>query len=185
MQVVADTSLFNYLILIDQIALLPALYGRIIIPPAVLYEELLHSASPLPVRVWAASLPPWLDVRQVTGGPAADLQHLERGEQEAIVLAQELQADLLLMDDKDGRQAAEQRGLTVFGTLGVLERGAEQGLVDLPEVLTLLLATNFYASARIIQELLARDAARKAEAAQRAAEAARSVDAGQAPERSP
>ena len=84
MQVVADTSLFNYPILIDQITLLPALYGRIIIPPAVLYEELLHSASPLPVRVWAASLPPWLDVRQVTGGPAADLQHLERGEQEAI-----------------------------------------------------------------------------------------------------
>jgi predicted nucleic acid-binding protein len=63
MQVVADTSLFNYLILIDQIALLPALYGRIIIPPAVLYEELLHSSSPLPVRAWAISLPAWLDVR--------------------------------------------------------------------------------------------------------------------------
>ena len=101
------------------------------------------------------------------------------------MLAQALQADLLLMDDKDGRQAAAQRSLTVFSTLGVLERGAEQGLVDLPEVLTLLLATNFYASARIIQELLACDAARKAEAAQRTAEAARSVDAGQATERSP
>ena len=75
------------------------------------------------------------------------------------MLAQALQADLLLMDDKDGRQAAAQRSLTVFGTLGVFERGAEQGLVDLPEVLTLLLATNFYASARIIQELLACDAA--------------------------
>jgi predicted nucleic acid-binding protein len=89
------------------------------------------------------------------------------------------------MDDKDGRQAAEQHSLTVFGTLGVLERGAEQGLVDLPEVLTRLLATNFYASARIIQELLARDAARKADPARRAAEAAGSSDAGQAPERSP
>jgi predicted nucleic acid-binding protein len=185
MQVVADTSLFNYLILIDQIALLPALYGRIIIPPAVLYEELLHSSSPLPVRAWAASLPAWLDVRQVASAPEADLQHLERGEQAAIALAQELQADLLLMDDKDGRQAAEQRGLTVFGTLGVLEHSAEQSLVDLPEVLRRLLATNFYASARIIQELLARDAARKAEVAQRAAEAARDSDAGQGPERSP
>jgi predicted nucleic acid-binding protein len=185
MQVVADTSLFNYLILIDQIALLPALYGRIVIPPAVLYEELLHFDSPPRVRAWAASLPAWLDVRQVAGAPDVDLQHLERGEQEAIALAQELQADLLLMDDKDGRQAAEQHSLTVFGTLGVLERGAEQGLVDLPEVLTRLLATNFYASARIIQELLARDAARKAYPAQRAAEAAGSSDAGQAPERSP
>ncbi len=67
----------------------------------------------------------------------------------------------------------------------MLERSAEQGLVDLPEVLTRLRATNFYVSAHIIQELLARDAARKAEASQRAAEAARSSDAGQAPERSP
>jgi predicted nucleic acid-binding protein len=185
MQVVADTSLFNYLILIDQIPLLPALYGRIIIPPAVLYEELLHSSSPSSVRAWATSLPAWLDVRQVAGASDADLQHLERGEQEAIALAQELQADLLLMDDKDGRQAAEQHGLTVFGTLGVLEHSAEQGLVNLSEVLRRLLETNFYASARIIQELLARDAARKADAAQRAAEASGSSDAGQASERSP
>ena len=184
MQVVADTSLFNYLILIDRIALLPALYGRIIIPPAVLYEELLHSASPVPVGAWAASLPAWLDVRQVARVPDTDLQHLERGEQEAITLTQELQADLLLMDDKDGRQAAEQCGLTVFGALGVLERSAEQGLVALPEVLTRLLATNFYVSVRIIQELLARDTARKAGAAQRATEAARGSDAGQASERS-
>jgi predicted nucleic acid-binding protein len=185
MRVVADTSPFNYLILIDQIALLPALYRRIIVPPAVLYEEPLHFDSPPPVRAWAASLPPWLDDRQVSGALDANLQHLERGEQEAITLARELRVVLLLMDDKDGRQAAEQRGLTVFGTLGVLERGAEQGLVDMPEVLTRLLATNFCASARVIQELLARDAARKAEAARRAAEAARSSNAGPTAECSP
>jgi predicted nucleic acid-binding protein len=123
------------------------------------------------VRAWAASPPDWLDVQQAARAPEANLQHLERGEQEAIVLAQELQADLLLMDDKDGRQAAEQRGLTVFGTLGVLERGAEQSLVDISEALPWLLATNFYAPARIIQDLLARDAARKAEAARHTAEA--------------
>jgi predicted nucleic acid-binding protein len=110
---------------------------------------------------------------------------LERGEQEAIILAQELQADLLLMDDKDGRQAAERHGLTVFGTLSVLERAAEQRLVDMSEALTRLLATNFYAPARIIQELLARDATRKAEAAQHAAETARSSEAREAPERLP
>jgi hypothetical protein len=37
--VVADIALFNYLVLIDQIALLPALYGRIIIPLAVLLQN--------------------------------------------------------------------------------------------------------------------------------------------------
>jgi predicted nucleic acid-binding protein len=101
------------------------------------------------------------------------------------VLAQALQADLLLMNDKDGRQAVEQHGLTVFGTLGVLERGAEQRLVDMSEASPRLLATNFYAPAHIIQKLLARDAARKAEVAQHAAEMARGSGAGEAPEHLP
>ena len=84
------------------------------------------------------------------------------------------------MDDKDGRQAAEQHGLTVFGTLGGLERGAEPRLVDMSEALTRLLTTNFYAPARIIQDLLVREAARKAEAARHGAETARSSGTGEA-----
>ena len=68
------------------------------------------------------------------------------------------------MDDRDGRAAAERRGLTVYGTVGVLVRAAECGLVDLQAMLTRLLTTNFRIEARILQEALARDAARKAAA---------------------
>jgi predicted nucleic acid-binding protein len=89
------------------------------------------------------------------------LPRLGGGEQDAIELAEELHADFVLMDDEDGRIEAELRLITVIGTLGVLERAAERGLTDLPTVLAQLQATNFYVADDLIQEVLARDAARK------------------------
>jgi predicted nucleic acid-binding protein len=165
MQVVADTSVFNYLLLLDQLALLPTLYGRIITPPVVVEVELPHPRSPAPVRAWAqqvTGLPEWLELRAPTRTPEADLLLLEAGERDTILVAQELQADLVLMDDKDGRKAAELRALTVYGTVGVLVRAAELGLIDLPALLTRLLATSFRIDERILRDALARDAARKA-----------------------
>ena len=165
MPVLADTSVFNYLLLLDQLALLPALYGRVIVPTVVLAVELPHPDSPPSVQAWVEQLtvdPPWLERRAPTRQPDADLLLLEAGERDTILLAQECQADLVLMDDKDGRTAAERRGLTVYGTVGVLVRAAERGLVDLPEMFTRLLTTNFRIDARILQEALARDAAHKA-----------------------
>jgi predicted nucleic acid-binding protein len=77
------------------------------------------------------------------------------------MLSQEIGADFLLMDDWEGRQEAERRALTVTGTLGVLERAAEQGLLDLPTALARLETTNFYLPTNLVRDLLARDVARK------------------------
>jgi predicted nucleic acid-binding protein len=66
------------------------------------------------------------------------------GEREAISLAQDLHADLLLMDDRDGREEAEHQGFTVMGTLRVLELAAERGLLDLPTAITKLQTTSFH-----------------------------------------
>ena len=165
MQVVADTSVFNYLLLLDQLVLLPALYGRIITPPVVLEVELPHPCSPAPVRAWAQQLtdiPEWLERCAPTRTPEADLLLLEAGERDTILVAQEIQADLVLMDDKDGRKAAELRALTVYGTVGVLVRAAELGLIDLQDMFTRLLTTSFRIDERILRDALARDGARKA-----------------------
>jgi predicted nucleic acid-binding protein len=51
--------------------------------------------------------------------------------------------------------------MAVIGTLGVLERAAERGLLDLPPALARLQATNFFVDDALIQEALARDATRK------------------------
>ena len=77
------------------------------------------------------------------------------------MLAQELGADLLIMDDWDGREAAAQRAFRVIGTLGVLDAAAAVGLLSLPEALTRVQATNFRMTREMVQELLACDAARK------------------------
>jgi predicted nucleic acid-binding protein len=84
------------------------------------------------------------------------------GEQEAILLAQELHADLVLLDDREARKAAIRRALRVMGTVGVLEQAAIHELIDLPEVCARLLTTNFRIKDSIIHNVLARDAARKA-----------------------
>jgi predicted nucleic acid-binding protein len=163
MIVVADATPLHYLALIASTPILPVLFGHILIPHAVA-EELQHPQTPAEVRAWLASPPPWLEIRHVGHAPATTLAHLDPGEQEAILLAQELQADLLLMDDWQGRQEAHRRALIVTGTLGVLERAAEQELLDLPTALTRLQATNFYLPAPLVRDLLARDAARKRQA---------------------
>jgi len=160
MMVIADATPLRYLILIEAAAILPALYGRILIPQRVA-DELQRPRTPLPVRQWMATTPAWLEIHMPQLAPERALARLGAGERDAIVLAQELRADLLIMDDWDGREAAEQRAFTVIGTLGVLDAAAARHLLALPEVLTRLQATNFRMTPDIVQRLLERDAARR------------------------
>jgi predicted nucleic acid-binding protein len=163
MLVVSDNSPLRYLRVLDCAHVLPVLFGRIIMPYAVL-AELQHPKTPAVVRTWLADPPVWLEVRAIVGRPEVALSTLESGEQEAIVLAQELQADILLVDDGKARDVAIQQGLRVMGTVGVLEQAAARGLIDLPEVLTRLLTTNFRILRSIINDALARDTERKCSA---------------------
>src|ERR1044071_7268096 len=100
MVVVADTSPINYLILIAQIDILKHLYTRILIPPAVL-AELKHPVAPTPVRDWADHVPEWLEV--LSPKSRLILAQLDLGESEAIALATEVDADVVLIDEQAGR----------------------------------------------------------------------------------
>jgi predicted nucleic acid-binding protein len=163
MLVIADSSPLHYLVLIDQAAVLPRLVGQVLIPTMVA-QELQRGRMPAPVRDWIASPPDWLEIRSIRRMPETALLRLGVGEREAIVLAQEVRAALLLMDDLEGREEAARRALPVMGTLGVLERAAERGWLDLPAAIARLRATSFYAPAAMIRDMLARDAARKGHA---------------------
>ena len=68
--------------------------------------------------------------------------HLGRGEAEAIILAKEKNA-LLIIDDKDGRTMAANLGVPVTGTVGLLKLAAEEGKVDLKDTLNELMASGF------------------------------------------
>lgn len=160
MIVIADATPLNYLVLVGRAEVLSALFGSVVIPPAVA-TELQRARTPEMVRAWISSPPPWLEVRPVTRPMADDLDYLGAGEREAILLAEEIRADWLIMDDYEGRLEANRRKLPVIGTLRVLDEAAERNLIDLPEVLARLQGTTFYLSPDLVRWLLGRHRARQ------------------------
>jgi predicted nucleic acid-binding protein len=128
MIVVSDTSAITSLLQVGRVDLLVQVYHHVFIPNAV-RDELFRSH---PV------LPGFLECREVS-----DIAHVQRlrseldpGEAEAIVLAKELNADDLLIDEAHGRQIATREGVHVIGLLGVLLEAKGRGLVSSVRQLT-------------------------------------------------
>jgi predicted nucleic acid-binding protein len=153
MIVVSDTSPLNYLILIDYQDVLPILFGQIIIPQAVL-DELQHEKTPEKIKDWIAAKPVWLDARNVRLSPSNKLENLDYGEREAIFLAEELGADAILIDERDGRREAAKLGFITIGTLSVLDRAAETGLISFAEAIDRLRKTPFREPKQIVETLM-------------------------------
>jgi predicted nucleic acid-binding protein len=159
MIVVADTSPLNYLIQIKSDGLLQTLYQQVLVPPAVM-QELNHPAAPAAVHVWLRNLPSWITIIPVHAESDPTLQSLDPGEREAIQLAQQQHADILLIDERKGRQEAHLRGLLTTGTLGVLIAATDLGLIE-PEATydRLISTTTFRSTAQLRASFL--DAVRR------------------------
>lgn len=158
--IVSDATPLNYLVEIGAVDVLHQLYGRVIIPPAV-REELNHAKTPKAVREWLSKSPAWLEVVAPSIIPPAALTELDAGEMEAITLALQSGADLLLIDERDGTAAARRLGLTTTGTLGVLDLAARRGLIDLRVMFARLQETTFRAPTKLMAKLLEQEAERK------------------------
>jgi predicted nucleic acid-binding protein len=149
---VSDSGPLYYLVLIDRVSVLPELFERVLLPPAV-FEELSHDRTPPSVYKWIGSPPDWLEVAALDSPPPP--KGLGKGEWEAITLARSRTEDfILLMDDHGGRVYTEQHGLRVIGTLDLLVRASQLDLLDLRDSIERLLQTNFRAHPRLIRSLL-------------------------------
>ena len=154
--VVADTSPLNYLVLIEQIEILPALFEKVFVLEIV-RDELRHDEAPESVRRWIAELPSWVDIvpsAADTDDPA--LLHLDEGERAAIQLAVRIGAELLLIDDRAGVIVARSKGFAVTGTLGVLDLAASRGMIRLNDAVERLKNTSFRCHPDVLDALLAR-----------------------------
>jgi predicted nucleic acid-binding protein len=122
MIVVSDTSIVTSLIHIGRLALLQKLQGKVLIPRAV-HRELVRSHQ---------VLPEFLEVREILDRDmVARLEaELDLGEAEAIVLAKESRADLLLIDEKLGRRVAVREGIRISGLLALLVVAKRRGLIS-------------------------------------------------------
>jgi predicted nucleic acid-binding protein len=159
--VVADASPILYLIAIGAIDLLPKLYPHVVLPPEVV-AELNHPNAPLEVQHWASKLPNWIEVVGAKNIVRDSLDELlDPGEAAAIRVAEQLSADLVLIDDRDARRLAEKRGLRIAGTIGVLESAASKGMLELKKAFEQLERTNFQIDPQFLRDALARDAVRR------------------------
>lgn len=121
MIVVSDTSPLTALLTVGQAGILPRLFTEVIIPKAV-ETELLRTHP---------ALPDWLQVRLLSDPAKAELYagSVDRGEAEAIALAEALHADHLLIDERKGRRLAQRRGVPVVGLLGVVLMARRAGFI--------------------------------------------------------
>lgn len=152
--IITDTGVLHYMVLIRATHLFPLLFDTILIPQKV-YDELTHPRAPFLVREFMTDVPSWLEVQSISDANMHfdGFEGIHAGECEAIVLAKEKNISLVLMDDRRARKVAEQQGLTVFGTLGMIERGARRGAIDLDSSIDALQKTNFWISAKQIEYL--------------------------------
>jgi len=156
--VISDTSAITNLAAIQQLKLLPQLYEQIIIPNAV-YRELVDIEPPVPGSLEVQSVP-WIEVKKVSNTSFAErLQfevRLDPGESEAIALALELQADLLLIDERRGRAEANRLGIRITGLLGVLvEAKNNNSIVAVKPLMdTLITTSKFRISSVLYNQIL-------------------------------
>lgn len=128
MIVISDASPLASLSFIRQIDLLHQLYGQITVPEAVWQELIAGRHHPSRDLVLNAS---WVEQRAVQNQQLVlSLQKdLDRGEAEAIALALETDADLLIIDERLGRRTAQHFGLNIIGVVGVLIDAKHHGLI--------------------------------------------------------
>lgn len=126
--IVCDTSPIQYLHQIELLHLLPALAGRIFIPPAVLHE--LEEGRSFGVNLPDVKALAWMTVRSPTAAVTMPFEHdLGPGEMEVLMLAGENSGLVAVIDDGLARREADRRGIPVIGTLGLLVNAKRAGLV--------------------------------------------------------
>jgi hypothetical protein len=156
---VSDSSPLIHLAKIEALELLSRLYSRILIPPAVWREVVEESdGRPGAVEMQKAVAAGWM-VKQATKNETLVIalrQTLDNGEAEAIALATELHPESVLLDDKLARQMARRLGVAVTGTIGVLLRAKQVGLiVELRPLVTRLQSEGgYYIDPSLIEKVL-------------------------------
>jgi predicted nucleic acid-binding protein len=149
--VVADSSPLIYLSRVGLLHVLPALFGEVVVPRTVWHEAVERRPSAPGIEMLRQAS--WLQV--VDERSAVDLG-LDPGETAAILEAEATGADLLLIDERAGRKVAQERGLRVRGTLGVLVQARQSGVFPaLKPVLDTLVAEGFRIAPALVRAALA------------------------------
>jgi len=145
-KIVCNSSVLITLDKVGILHILEDLFGEILIPKAVRKEVFGRRRFPAFVQCVEISEPIALKVLE---------SNLEAGESEAICLYEEIQADLLIIDDLEGRRVAERLGINITGTLGVLLLAKEEKFIDaIKPLLDEIVSHGFRVADELYKELL-------------------------------
>jgi len=151
MNVVSNSSILISLTRVGKLDLLRQLYVEIIVPEAVWDEVVVKGSGYSGAEEVRSSS--WIKIKTVSNKHLVEAlrQHLGAGESEAIALALEIKADLLLMDEHLGRETARHFGLRYIGLIGILVEAKHKGLIH--KIKPYLDALRDMAGFRVAQEL--------------------------------
>lgn len=127
--IIADSACLIGLSKINKLNILQQLFDEILIPPAVYHEVVVlgsgrKGAIEIKQAVWIKTI----NIKNQLAAQAFQL-NLGKGESEAIVLASELEADFIILDDWRARQTAISLSLNVIGTAGILAKATQKGFI--------------------------------------------------------
>lgn len=140
---------------LNLLSLLRDLYTEVWIPREV--EEEFFKKHPV-TRREALKNAPWIKTVDLTDPQSTAIYTgLDDGEAEVFALADEHDACLVLLDEKRGRREAKEIGLTVKGTVGILQKAKDKGLIDAIKPLLIALRNNgMHLSDSLIDKVLQR-----------------------------
>lgn len=151
--VVSNSSIIIALAKACHLDLMEKLFKKIFVPEAV-WREVTIGGKPASEKIFRAD---FIQVEKTYNKRLAALleEFVDKGEAEAIVLALQLNADVVLIDDRDARNLAKKLGLQVTGTLGVLALAKHIGLIrEVKPIIDTLVETGFWISRRILEAFL-------------------------------
>ena len=156
MIVVSNTSPITNLAAVNQLPLLQQIYGTLVIPQAV-YDELTGVGKSVAGSTEVQTLA-WIQSQKVANEALVTALELELDpvEAEAIALAIELKAGLLLLDERRGRTVASRFGIKFIGILGVLIEAKHKGVISAvkPVLDDLILAAGFWVKQPLYSRVL-------------------------------
>ncbi len=155
MIVVSDSTILIGLAKIGKLDLLKKIFSRVFIPEEVFKEVVERGKGKPGSKVINESV--WIETKPVKDKiqVAFLLGSLEKGEAEVLVLARELKADLILLDEEKARKSAVIAGFEIMGLLGLFILAKNLGLIHavLPHV-DELITKKFRISDKIIEKTL-------------------------------
>jgi predicted nucleic acid-binding protein len=152
-KIVSNTTPIITLLTISKLELLQQIYGQIIIPKGV-YEEI-EQGKEKPFYTDLSKFE-WITIKLIKDRePIKYLRDLDKGEAEVIVLANELQADLVIIDERLGREFAEYFNLKVTGTIGVLLKAKELGFIEkIKPLINQMIDSGIWLNKKLIDKIL-------------------------------